>query len=181
VTSTMTKHESYGWMAEFDSADELLAVAREARDAGYSAEAYAPFLIEGLAEATRVERSPISAITFIGALVGGVGGYAMEWYSAVVDRPLNIGGRPLHSWPMFVPVAFELTILGGAIGAVIAFFWTARLPKLRHPIFDAPDFELASRNRFFLVLRSDDPMFDRDGSAQWLDERRPLRRAEVAA
>jgi Protein of unknown function (DUF3341) len=174
-------HACWGWMAEFDSADELLAVAREAHAAGYAAEAYAPFHIEGLAEATGVARSPIAAITFIGALVGGVGGYAMEWVSAVIDRPLDIGGRPLHSWPMFVPVAFALTILGGALAAVLAFFWTAGLPKLRHPIFDAPDFELASRNRFFLVLRSDDPAIDHDGAARWLDERRPLRRVEVPA
>jgi hypothetical protein len=171
--------DSHGWMAEFDSADELVAAARSARAAGYAPDAYAPFLIEGLAQATGVERSPIALLTFIGALIGGIGGYAMQWYSAVIDRPINVGGRPLHSWPMFVPVTFELTILGAAFAAVLAFLWKSGLPRLRHPIFDAPDFELATRNRFFLVLRRDDPAFDADESARWLDALRPLRRVEV--
>jgi hypothetical protein len=168
-----------GWMAEFDSADALLAATRSARAEGYAPEAYAPFLVEGLAEAAGVQRSPIAAITFVGALAGGIGGYAMQWYSAVVDRPLNVGGRPLHSWPMFVPVTFELTILGAAFAAVLAFLCSSRLPRLRHPLFEVSDFKLATRNRFFLVLRSDDPAFDVDASARWLDARRPLRRVEV--
>lgn len=172
---------TWGWMAEFASADELLAAARAARADGYAPEAYSPFHIEGLAEALGIERSPISALTFIGGLLGGAGGYAMQWYSAVVDRPINFGGRPLHSWPMFVPVTFELTILGAALAAVLAFVFTAGLPKLRHPVFEAPDFELATRNRFFLVLRSQDPAFEPESAAQWLDARRPLRRVEVPA
>lgn len=171
----------YGWMGEFASADDLLLAARSAHDAGYAAEAYSPFHIEGLAEALGVARSPIAGITLAGAVLGGIGGYFMQWYSAVIDRPLNIGGRPLHSWPMFVPVTFELTILCAALAAVIAFFWTSGLPKLRHPVFSAPDFELATRNRFFLVLRSDDPAFDVDASARWLDGLNPLRRIEVPA
>ena len=169
----------WGWMAEFDSADALLVAARAARHQGYAPEAYAPFHIEGLAEALGIERSGIAAATFVGGLLGGVFGYAMQWYSAVLDRPLNVGGRPLHSWPMFVPVTFELTILGAALAAVLAFVWTAGLPKLRHPVFDAPDFELATRNRFFLVLRRGDPRFESERAAQWLDEQRPLRRVAV--
>ncbi len=169
----------WGLMAEFESADELLAAARAARAQGYVPEAYSPFHIEGLAEALGIERSPIALTTFLGGLLGGVSGYAMQWYSAVIDRPLDIGGRPFHSWPMFVPVTFELTILGGALAAVAAFLWTAGLPKLRHPVFAAPDFELATRNRFFLVLRCDDPAFEPELAAQWLDDQRPLRRVEV--
>ena len=171
----------YGWMAEFDSADELLAAAHAARAEGYVPEAYSPFHIEGLAEALRIERSPIAPVTFLGGLIGGLAGYFMQWYSAVIDRPINVGGRPLHSWPMFVPVTFELTILGAALAVVLALLWTAKLPKLRHPVFDAPDFELATRNRFFLVLRREDPAFDAERTAQWLDARRPLRRVEVPA
>ena len=171
----------YGWMAEFDSADELLAAAHAARNEGYAPEAYSPFHIEGLAAALRIERSVIAPASFLGGLLGGVGGYFMQWYSAVIDRPINVGGRPLHSWPMFVPVTFELTILGAALAAVLAFFWTAGLPRLRHPVFDAPDFELATRNRFFLVLRRDDPAFEAERAAHWLDEQRPLRRFEVPA
>ena len=174
-------HKFWGWMAEFDSADELLAVARAARAEGYAPQAYTPFHIEGLPEALGIERSNIALATFVGGLLGGLGGYAMQWYSAVVDRPINVGGRPFHSWPMFVPVSFEMTILGAALAAVLAFFWTAGLPRLRHPVFDAPDFELATRNRFFLVLRCEDPAFDAERAAQWLDAQRPLRRVEVPA
>ena len=169
----------HGWMAEFASADALVAAAREARAAGYAPDAYAPFPIEALTETLGLSRSRIPLATFIGGLVGGVGGYFMQWYSAVIDRPLDIGGRPLHSWPMFVPVTFELATLGGAFAALIAFLWASGLPRLRHPIFEAEDFELATRNRFFLVLRSDDPAFEREAAARWLDARAPLRRVEV--
>ncbi len=172
--------ERWGWLAEFASPAALLAAARAARAAGYAPEAYTPFHIDGLAEALGIVRSPIAWLTFAGAVVGGIGGYFMQWYSAVIDRPLNIGGRPLHSWPMFVPVTFSLTILGGALAAVLAFLWTSGLPRLRHPVFDAEDFELATRNRFFLLLHGDDPAFQSAAAARWLDGQAPLRRVEVA-
>ena len=98
----------------------------------------------------------------------------MQWYTAVVDYAINVGGRPLHSWPMFVPVTFELTILGGALAAVLALLFGNGLPNLYHPVFNAPDFDLATRNRFFLCLRVDDPAFDRDAAARLLDALRPL-------
>jgi hypothetical protein len=167
-------------MAEFAGANELLAAAHAVRAAGYlRAEAYSPFPIEGLAEALGFRERHVSAITFVGALLGGVGGYLMQWYAAVVDRPLDVGGRPLNSWPMFVPVTFELAVLGGAFAAVLAFLMGCGLPRLRHPVFDAPDFDLASRNRFFLCLRSDDDAFDVLGAARLLDSLKPLRRVEV--
>jgi hypothetical protein len=175
---TMRMH---GWMAEFASADALVEAARAARAAGYAPDAYAPFPIEALTEALDLSRSRIPLVTFVGGLLGGIGGYFMQWYSAVIDRPIHVGGRPLHSWPMFVPVTFELAILGGALAALAAFLWTSGLPRLRHPVFEAEDFELATRNRFFLVLRSDDPAFERGVAAQWLDARAPLRRIEVPA
>jgi hypothetical protein len=174
-------------MAEFASTDALLHAARAAHADGWSAEAYAPFDVEGLDEALGVERSRVAPCTFAGALTGGVLGYAMQWFSAVVDRPLDVGARPLHSWPMFVPVTFELAVLGGALAAVAAFLHGAGLPRLRHPVFDAPDFEFATRHRFFLVLRADDPRFglrtgSEDGAhaaAAWLDARAPLRRVAI--
>jgi hypothetical protein len=170
----------WGLMAEFATADELLAAAEAAREAGYTRiEAYAPFHVEGLAEAVGFPRNRVAPITFVGALLGGLGGYFMQWYSAVIDYPINVGGRPLHSWPMFVPVTFELTVLGGALAAFLAVIVGNRLPDLSNPVFDAPDFELAMRNRFFLCLRADDPRFDVGRSAAWLDERRPLKRTEV--
>ena len=170
----------WGVMAEFASADELLAASRETREAGYTRlEAYAPFPVEGLAEAVGFRGTRVPLATFVGALLGGVGGYALQWYSAVIDYPIDVGGRPLHSWPMFIPVTFELAVLAGALAAVGALLFGSGLPALYHPVFDAPDFDLATRNRFFLCVRSDDPKFDADATARWLDGLRPLRRCEV--
>lgn len=170
----------WGLMAEFATADELLAAARCVRAAGYrQAEAYSPFPIDGLAQALGLARSRVPLFTLLGALAGGLGGYFMQWYSAVLDYPLNIGGRPLHSWPMFVPVAFELAVLGGAFAAVAAMLVSSGLPRLRHPVLGAPDFDLATRNRFFLCLRSDEPVFEAHQAAALLDGLHPLRRVEV--
>lgn len=177
----MTAPALYGLLAEFATADELIAAAERVRAAGYRrAEAYAPFDVEGLAEALGFERTSVPFFTFCGALLGGAAGYFLQWYAAVVDYPIDVGGRPLHSWPMFMPVTFELAVLGGAIAAVLAMLLASGLPRLRHPIADAPDFELATRNRFFLCLRSDEPGFDREAAERLLDELGPLRRAEVA-
>jgi hypothetical protein len=167
-------------MAEFATADELLAAALRVRAAGYRhAEAYSPFPIDGLAEALGFERNSVALFTFLGALAGGLGGYFMQWYAAVIDYPVNVAGRPLDSWPMFVPVTFEMAVLGGAVAAVLSMLLGSGLPRLRHPVFGAPDFDLASRNRFFLCLRSDDAAFDPQQAAALLDGLKPLRRVEV--
>lgn len=171
----------WGLMAEFATADALLAAAQHVRAAGYRhVEAYSPFPVEGLAETLGYERTPIPAWTFLGALAGGAGGYFMQWYAAVVDYPVNIAGRPLHSWPMFVPLTFELAVLGGAFAAVLAFLVASGLPRLRHPLFASRDFDLATRNRFFLCLRSDDPAFEPQQSRALLQELQPIACVEVA-
>ena len=168
-------------MAEYESAEALVAAAQAAHDAGYRrAEAYSPYAIEGLAEALGARRSRIPAFTLVGGLVGGLGGYFLQWYAAVVSYPEEVGARPLHSWPMFVPVTFETTILFAAFTAFFAALVGNGLPRLAHPIFDAPDFDLATRNRFFLCLRTDDPVFDEVRAVALLDSTAPLRRAEVA-
>ncbi|MBC5784051.1 DUF3341 domain-containing protein [Ramlibacter sp. USB13] len=168
-------------MAEFAGADALLAAARRARAAGYRhVEAYSPFPVEGLAETLGYARTPVPFWTFLGALGGGTGGYFMQWYSAVVDYPVNIAGRPLHSWPMFIPLTFELAVLGGALAAVVAFLAASGLPRLRHPLFASRDFDLATRNRFFLCLRGDDPAFDAQQTRDFLQSLQPLACIEVA-
>jgi len=173
-------NEVWGLMAEFATADELLAAARRVRDAGYlRAEAYSPFPVDGLAEVLGFGRNRVPLYTFLGGLAGGAGGFFLQWYSAVIDYAVNIAGRPLNSWPMFVPVAFETAVLGAAFAAVISMLAASGLPRLRHPVFGAQDFDLATRNRFFLCLRSDDAAFDGDRSARLLDELKPLRRVEV--
>ncbi len=182
IDATSDGRQPWGLMAEFASAEDLLAAAHAARAAGYQhAEAYAPFAVAGLPEALGFRRSYVAPITFAGALAGGAAGYFMQWYTAVVDYAINVGGRPAHSWPMFVPVTFELTILGGALAAVLALLFGNGLPNLYHPVFNAPDFDLAMRNRFFLCLRLDDPAFDRDAAARLIDGLRPLGRSEVPA
>lgn len=170
----------WGLMAEFATADALVAAARAAHTAGYRhAEAYAPFAVDGLPEAVGFSHCRVPLATFIGGLLGGLGGYFLQWYSAVVNYPVNIGGRPFNSWPMFMPVTFEMVVLGAAFAAVGAFLVGSGLPRLSHPVLDAPDFDLAMRNRFFLVLRSDDPAFERQRAKALLDSLQPLRVAQV--
>lgn len=179
---TRSSPPSYGLLAEFATADALLDAARRVRAAGYAhAEAYTPFAIDGLADALGFTRTRVPAATLAGGVIGGLGAYFMQWYAATIDYPINVGGRPLHSWPMFIPVTFEMTVLGAALAALAAFLIGSGLPRLHHPIFAAPDFDLASRNRFFLCLRSDDPAFDADGAARLLDSLAPLERIEVPA
>ncbi len=175
-----TSEKPWGLLAEFGSAEALLDAATRARAAGYArAEAYSPFPIEGLAEALAFTPSRVGAATLMGAAAGGLGAYLLQWFSATIDYPIVVGGRPLHSWPMFVPVTFEMTILGGALAAVAALLIGSRLPRLHHPLFAAPDFELASRQRFFLCLRSDDPAFVAQKTEAFLAGLAPLRQIEV--
>lgn len=172
--------DTWGLMAEFRSADALLAAARRVGEAGYRrAEAYSPFPVDGVAEALGYARTHVPFFTFLGGLVGGLSGFFMEWYTAVVDYPVNVGGRPLDSWPMFIPVTFEMAVLGSAFAAVLAFLWGSGLPKLRHPLFGSPDFDLATRNRFFLCLRSDDPAFEPGQARRLLESLEPIACVEV--
>ena len=164
----------WGLLAEFESAEALLEAARTVRSAGFTrAEAYAPFDVEGLDEALRLPKPRTAAVTQVGAVGGGLCGYFLQWYSAVVDYPLDVGGRPAHSWPMFIPVTFEMVILGGALAAVAAFFLGSRLPSLDHPAFGAPRFERATRDGFFICLPVEDPAFRRADSQRLLESLSP--------
>jgi hypothetical protein len=150
----------YGVLAEFASAERLLEATHKARESGYTRlEAYSPFAVEGLAQATGMKRDWVPAIVLGGGFIGCLGGYFMQWYSAVVSYPINSGGRPTHSWPVFVPVTFELTILVAALAGVAGMLALNGLPRLTHPVFNVREFDLASRNRFFLCLRADDVQF----------------------
>jgi hypothetical protein len=144
-------------------------------------EAYAPFAVDGLAEAMGFTRNRVPFITLLGGIAGGAGTYFLQWYTAVVDYPVNIGGRPLHSWPSFIPATFEITILGAALAAVVGMLALNGLPRLHHPLFDVPEFDLATRNRFFLFLPSADAAFEREGSRRLLEGLQPLMVREVAA
>ena len=139
------------------SHEQLLEAAHEARDQGYQRmDAYTPFPVEGLPEALGRKRTRVPLIVLIGGILGG-GGYFMEWYANVVSYPFNIGGRPLHSWPSFIPITFELTILCAALSAFFGSPALNKLPQPYHPIFNTPRFGRASIDRFFLCIEADDP------------------------
>lgn len=168
--------DMYGVLAEFDSADALIDAARATHDAGYtSVETMTPFPVEELNDALELPRSPVPLFMLIGGLCGGATAYFTLWYTAVIDYPWNVAGRPLHSWPSFIPITFELTVLGGVLFGLIAFFVLSRLTTLHHPSFNVRRVRRASRNAFFLIIRGDDAQFDPDRTAEWLDGLDPAR------
>lgn len=173
---------TWGLLAEFASAGELVAAARHVHEAGYrQAQAYSPFHVEGLAEALGFEGNCIAPWCFAGGLAGGIGGFLLQWFTAVHAYPVNVGGRPLDSWPMFIPVTFELAVLGSAFAAAIAMFAANRLPNLSHPLFALPEFDLATRNRFFLALPASEDGFDVEQARRVLQDLRPVLCVEVPA
>ena len=169
----------YALLAEFREPGDLVAAATECSKRHRDIDAYAPYPVEGLPEAIgfRLNRVPLFAL--IGGISGGAAMYLLQWYSAVVDYPIDAGGRTLHSWPAFVPATFEITMLGAALGAFIGMLVLNGLPRLNHPIFDAVDFGLASRNRLFLSVRATDPAFDIDETRWELEALGPLRVIEI--
>jgi hypothetical protein len=161
-------------MAEFHSPEALLHAAERARGQGFKRmDAYTPFPIEGLAEALGVHDRRVPLIVLLGGIAGCLGGFFLQYWVAVIDYPLNVGGRPLNSWPAFIPVTFEMTILFAALSAFLGVLALNGLPMPYHPVFNVEQFELASRNRFFLCIEAGDPTFDRDGTWKFLESLGP--------
>ena len=151
----------YGLMAEFDSPEALIAAARRAYGAGYrKLNAYAPFPVHGLAEAVGHRGVRLPLIVLAGGVIGGVGGYLLQFWTMAIDYPINVGGRPLNSWPAFIPVTFETTVLCAALAAVFGMLALNGLPMPYHPLFHVPRFARASRNGFFLCIEARDHLFD---------------------
>ena len=171
----------YGVLAEFDDPTSLVNAAREARARGYrKLDAYSPFPIEELSEALHLSKSKLPMIVLIGGIIGGLTGYLMQYYVTVVYFPINVGGRPLHSWPMYIVITFELTVLFASIAATLGLLALCGLPMPYHPNFNVPRFALASRNRFFLCIEATDPLFDRKATCDFLETLDAREVSEVA-
>jgi hypothetical protein len=178
--STISDRNLYGVMAAFATPDELLRAAGAARVAGYRRiDGFSPFPIEGLSEALGMHRTRLPWVVFGAGILGGLSGYCLQYYCAVIAYPLNIGGRPLHSWPAFIPVTFEMTVLFAALAAVFGMLASNGLPMPYHPVFHIPSFGLASRDRFFLCIESLDRSFDRAKTTEFLKSLNPLEVTEV--
>ena len=176
----MTK-PTYGLMAEFDNPTALVVAARAAREAGYrNLDAYSPFPIEDLSDALHLHHNKLPLIVLLGGIAGLLAGYLLQYYVTVWYFPINIGGRPLHSWPAYVVIAFEMTILFAAVAAVLGLLALGGLPMPYHPVFNVPRFALASRNRFFLCIESRDPLFDAGRTGDFLRTLEPREVSEVA-
>ncbi len=171
----------YGLMAEFEDAGQLLQAARQAYAEGYrKMEAYSPFAVEGLADAIGFRKTAVPLIVLIGGLLGAFGGFMLQYYVAVIDYPINVGGRPLNSWPAFIPISFELTVLFASLFAFIGMLVMNGLPMPYHPVFNVASFAAsASRDRFFLCIDAEDPKFDPDATGAFLQQLNPKEVAEV--
>jgi hypothetical protein len=164
------RSHTYGVVGEFSTPQSLIQAAKQARQAGYtSIDAYTPFPVEGLNEALGLGRTLVPLVTLIGGLIGGLGGFGFQYWVSVIAYAENIGGRSLNSWPAFIPVTFELTVLGASLSAVFGMLAMNKLPQPHHPLFNVDRFQKhASVDRFFLCIQADDPKFGLADSARFL-------------
>jgi hypothetical protein len=171
----------WGLMAEFDNPDALVHATEQARLAGYrQMDAYSPIPIEELSEALGLAPTRLPKAVFIGGLLGGLSGYALEYWVSAIAYPINVGGRPFHSWPQFIPVTFELTVLGSALTCFFGMWALNKLPMPYHPVFNVPAFARATTDRFFLCIEARDPRFDREATWKFLESFHPVGVSEVA-
>jgi hypothetical protein len=170
----------YGLMAEFDHPEDLVEAVRKTRAAGYRRfDAFSPFPIEGLAEEMGRHHNELPLLVLLGGIVGCIAGFSLQYWVSVVEFPLNVGGRPLNSWPSFIPVTFECAILAAALTAVLGMLALNGLPRPYHPVFNVERFALASRNRFFLCIEARDPKFQPEEVRRFLEGLHPHEVADV--
>jgi hypothetical protein len=171
----------WGLMAEFETPKALVHATEQARLAGYrQMDAYSPIPIEELSEALGLERTRLPKLVLLGGILGGLGGFGLEYWASTIAYPFNVGGRPFNSWPQFIPVTFETTVLGAALTAFIGMWAFNKLPQPYHPVFNVPAFARASTDRFFLCIEAADPRFDHVATAAFLKGLHPLGVTEVA-
>jgi hypothetical protein len=170
----------YGLVAEFDDPTALVQATRSAYEAGYRRmDAYAPFPVEGLPEALGFHRTKMPMLILIGGIVGALSGFALQYYCAVISYPINVAGRPLNSWPSWIPVTFELTVLIASLTAVFGLLALCGLPMPYHPLFHVPRFNRATRDAFFLCIEAADPRFERTATKDFLAGLHPREVSEV--
>lgn len=170
----------YGVLAEFDNPTDLVHASKGAYDAGYRImDTYTPYPLEEAAEAVGAHHNRVPLITLTGALLGMIGGYSLQYWVSVMNYPINVGGKPFHSWPAFIPVTFECAVLGASLAAVFGMLALNGLPQPYHPVFNAPNFARASRDRFFLCIESQDPRFRLDETKRFLESFHPVEISEV--
>jgi hypothetical protein len=166
----MKRTPIYGLMAEFDNPQSLVDAAHHTHQAGYQKiDAYSPFPIEGLAESMGFTKNRVPLVVLIGGLIGGLSGYLMQYWISAVSYPINVGGKPYHSWPAFIIVTFEMTILFAGLSAVFGMLALNGLPMPYHPVFNVPRFSSASKDRFFLIVFSSDPKYDPAQTRRFLE------------
>ena len=177
-----TNASLYGLMAEFDNGTALVSAAERTRLAGYrKIDAYSPIPLEELSEALDLKRTRLPLLVLIGGIVGGLAGYSLEYWASAIAYPMNVGGRPLHSWPQFIPVTFETTVLGAALTAFVGMWVLNGLPQPYHPVFNVPAFDRASSDRFFLCIEAADPKFDHAATRAFLEGLHPVGVSDVAS
>lgn len=169
--TTYLKPRVHGLLAEFEKPTELLEAAKQAYAKGYRRmDAYSPVPVHGLAEAIGMKSTILPYLVLLGAMTGVAAGYGMQFFASVIDYPWNVGGKPAHSWPAFIPITFEVGILLGSFVAVFGMLLLNGLPKPYHPLFNVQRFAMASRDRFFLCIESRDPLFDLQRTEAFLKE-----------
>lgn len=175
-----TAQPIYGMMAEFDNPTDLVHAAEAAYAAGYrKMDAYSPYPLEEAAEAIGSHHNRVPLVCLIGAMLGMIGGYALQYWVSAINYPINAGGKPFHSWPAFIPVTFECAILGASLATVFGMLALNGLPQPYHPVFNVPRFTQASAEKFFLCIESQDPRFSPAETRRFLEAQHPHEVSEV--
>jgi len=175
-----TRPPIHGLMAEFTGPNELISAVRKTREAGYTdMDAYSPYPIEAVSEQLEGHTSRVPLITLIGGIIGGIFGFGLQYWVSVIAYPVNIGGRPFNSWPAYIPITFETTVLFAGLSAVVGMLALNGLPMPYHPVFNVSRFARASSDRFFLCIEATDPKFDREDTYRFLERLVPRSVSEV--
>ena len=180
---TEEKRNLYGLLAKFDRQEDLVAATNRVYDAGYRKfDAYTPYPVQELSRTMGLKPSPLPLVILAAGIIGGLAGFLMQTYATVIDYPQNIGGRPLFSWPTYIPITFELIILFASLAGILGLFFFTRFPQPYHPVFNSEDFnEHASQDSFYLDIEASDPKFNLDQTRRFMQELGAVQVSEIEA